>query len=292
MHRFLQMKTNPLVVGEKLEVAEDMLERMENYFHAFECSEEQNMEATNFLLELHFPPALRQAKTIEFLNIKQGSMIVDEYQQKFINLLSFCPHIGTNSEAKSRDEGSTSSSSSSGGVFRFGKKNKEEEGRCENCGKKRPFDECHRVSGDCFLYREMSHMKKNCPSRGGSGSGSQYTIQQRPQDSSHGPSTLRPRVHGKVFALNQNQTHSENDLFDQFQGTSVYSNIDLSSEYHQLQVRDEDIQKTAFRTRYDHYEFFVMYFGLTKAHAVFMDVMNRVFRDYLDKLRSCSLTLS
>ncbi|GJZ59459.1 putative reverse transcriptase domain-containing protein [Tanacetum coccineum] len=74
-----------------------------------------------------------------------------------------------------------------------------------------------------------------------------------------------------------------NDLFDQLQGSSVYSKIDLRSCYQKLRVRDEDIPKTAFRMRYGHYKFQVMPFGLTNAPAVFMDLMNRVCKPYLDK---------
>ncbi|GKC42811.1 putative reverse transcriptase domain-containing protein [Tanacetum coccineum] len=73
------------------------------------------------------------------------------------------------------------------------------------------------------------------------------------------------------------------DLFDQLQGSSVYSKIDLWSGYHQLRVREEGISKTAFRTRYGHYEFQVLPFGLTNAPTVFMDLVNRVCKPYMDK---------
>ncbi|GJW45023.1 putative reverse transcriptase domain-containing protein [Tanacetum coccineum] len=74
-----------------------------------------------------------------------------------------------------------------------------------------------------------------------------------------------------------------NDLFDQLQVSRYLSKIDIYSGYHQLRVHGEDIPKTTFRTRYVHFKFTVMPFGLTNAPAVFMDLMNRVFKPYLDK---------
>jgi hypothetical protein len=76
---------------------------------------------------------------------------------------------------------------------------------------------------------------------------------------------------------------ANNELFDQLKDAKIFSKIDLRSRYHQVRIKDEDISKTAFRTRYGHYEFTVVSFGLSNAPVVFMCLMNGVFRDYLDK---------
>ena len=86
----------------------------------------------------------------------------------------------------------------------------------------------------------------------------------------------------KVTIKNKYPLARIDDLFSQLQGSRFFSKTHLRSRYHQLRVRGGYIPKTSFRTRYGHYEFLVMSFGLTIAHAAFMDLINRVFCEYLD----------
>jgi hypothetical protein len=87
----------------------------------------------------------------------------------------------------------------------------------------------------------------------------------------------------KVTVKNKYPLPRIDDLFDQLKDAKIFSKIDLRSGYHQVRINDEDISKIAFRTRYGHYEFTLVLFGLTNAPAVFICLMNGVFRDYLDK---------
>ena len=87
----------------------------------------------------------------------------------------------------------------------------------------------------------------------------------------------------KVTIKNRYLLPRIDDIFDQLHKATTFSRIDLRSGYHQLLIRPKDVPKTTFRIRYGHYEFLVMPFGLTNAPTVFMDLMNRVFKPFLDK---------
>jgi len=87
----------------------------------------------------------------------------------------------------------------------------------------------------------------------------------------------------KITIKNKYPLPRIDDLMDQLRAVVVYYKIDLKFGYHQIQVKAEDIQKTTFRTRSGHYEYLVMPFGVTNAPAIFMDYMNHIFHEFLDK---------
>nr|GEX80612.1 putative reverse transcriptase domain-containing protein [Tanacetum cinerariifolium] len=128
----------------------------------------------------------------------------------------------------------------------------------------------------CFECRVQGHYKSDCPKlkngnqENQAGNGNDVARAYAVETTGTNPNS------NVVTVKNRYLLPRIDDLFDQLQGSSVYSKIDLRSGYHQLRVREEDITKTAFKTRYRHYEFQVMPFGLTNAPDVFMDLMNRV----------------
>ena len=99
------------------------------------------------------------------------------------------------------------------------------------------------------------------------------------------------RALNKITIKNKYPLPRIDEMLDRLHGAVVFTKIDLRSGYHQVRIYPDDIDKTAFNTRYGHYEYLVLPFGLTNAPATFMHLMNSVFADYLDDLSSFSSTM-
>ncbi|CAJ2638292.1 unnamed protein product [Trifolium pratense] len=196
-------------------------------------------------LRKYFPADIRNKKVVEFMELKQGNMSVAEYSVKFEELCAFSPHYNT------------------------------VEAENDKCVK---FEKVYALFASLKMEGEvkMEELPVVCE-----------FPDVFPEDVSDVPPKREVEftidLLNKVTIKNKYPLPRIDDLMDQLVGASVFSKIDLRSGYHQIRVKTEDIPKTAFRTRYGHYEYSVMPFGVTNAPGVFMEYMNRIFHSFLDK---------
>ncbi|XP_073139098.1 uncharacterized protein [Henckelia pumila] len=256
------MSPKPLVGGKAPGVAEDWLERMENCFREFQCTEEQKMETLGFLLEvndrkwwrstygpfiaargvvtwaefwtdferLYFPPALRQSKASELLSLRQRTMTVDEYQKKFFELLPYCPQFASSSEenydlflhglnpeihqlvAVGSDmtyEGLVSHCHQEEDSLRRNRSMVSSSSRpASSLG---PRSQSFNKQGDRDSRGSQESVQQQQPQYQQQCQQSQHSQRQHSQNSSHGHYSLRPRVQGQVFSLNQEQAEADSD---------------------------------------------------------------------------------
>ncbi|XP_074369633.1 uncharacterized protein LOC141711091 [Apium graveolens] len=294
--RILDEAINPPEFKGSLEPIEAnvWLKEIEKAFALVKVKEEQKVEFASYylkneatywwemelFLEKYFPQFVQDQMELKFLELKQGNMSVTDYEGKFEELSRYVPsYIDTDRKKAKR--------------FQQGLKpwirGKIDYREIEFAIDLEPGTEPVSKAPYRMAPVEMKELARQL----------QELLEKgviRPSVSPWGAPVLFVkkkdgsmrlcidyRELNKLTIKNKYPLPRIDDLFDQLKGAKYFSKIDLRSGYHQLKIKPEDIPKTAFRTRYGHYEFLVMSFGLTNAPAAFMDLMNRIFKEYLDK---------
>ncbi|XP_063949873.1 uncharacterized protein LOC135152720, partial [Daucus carota subsp. sativus] len=269
--------------------AQTWLKEMEKCFALVPASEDQKTKyASHYLkneatywweselfLEKYFPRFLQDQMELNFLELKQGNMSVVEYENKFAELARFVPtYVETDRQkAKRFQQGLKPWIRSKLAILQL-------ETYAAVPISKAPYRMAPVEMKE--LAKQLQELLEKGVIRPSVSPWGAPVLFVKKKDGSM-RLCIDYRELNKLTIKNRYPLPRIDDLFDQLKGAEYFSKIDLRSGYHQLKIKSEDIPKTAFRTRYGHYEFLVMAFGLTNAPAAFMDLMNRVFKKYLDK---------